>query len=73
MCAIDKSKRIVAFGKQKCVLPVLLGYRRVVALQSALWCGIYIFFYHAQIDLRKARERELGTLDDKSRSSGIDC
>ena len=27
----------------------------------------------AQIDLRKAREREIETLDDKSMSSGTDC
>ena len=29
-------------------------------------------FSCAQIDLRKARERELATLDEKSTSSGID-
>ena len=28
-------------------------------------------FFWAQIDLRKARERELATLDEKSTSSGI--
>ena len=28
-------------------------------------------FSRAQIDLRKARERELATLDEKSTSSGI--
>ena len=38
--------------------------------------GIYSYklvgtFSRAQIDLRKARERELATLDEKSTSSGI--
>ena len=28
-------------------------------------------FFFAQMDLRKARERELATLDEKSTSSGI--
>ena len=30
-----------------------------------------LFLARAQIDLRKARERELATLDEKSTSSGI--
>ena len=36
--------------------------------RDRVWGGI---FSCAQIDLRKARERELATLDDKSTSSGI--
>ena len=31
------------------------------------------FFLCAQIDVRKARERELATLDEKSTNSGIAC
>ena len=33
--------------------------------------SLELFFSCAQIDLRKARERELATLDEKSTSSGI--
>ena len=33
--------------------------------------GIHSYFSCAQVDLRKARERELATLDEKSTSSGI--
>ena len=34
------------------------------------WLGLFLVV-HTQIDLRKARERELATLDEKSMSSGI--
>ena len=56
------------------VAPVAYQVRsvsRVQAHPSVYSYKIVGTFYCAQIDLRKARERELATLDEKSTSSGI--
>ena len=49
-------------------------YRSVSGVRAPLSAYSYKFvgsFSCAQIDLRKARERELATLDEKTTSSGI--